>query len=221
MSLFEEVRHAFAQVRDRQEEVPGPIQVLRDSDDELAPGFNAMREHYHEAMLVLCRRGYRHYAGSTMPQQADEILTRTGEYMLEKVICLVMTAFSDGVLVGHQDDHLVKMCLHFNNPGHLFHDADFRDSSRAMCNGFAEDAEVLEFFNEYVIGGVNQMSHACGYAHQSEADPHKAWDIWLITGSACVSAGFLSGFLMGQSWKERDVLSGIEIASQEATSGPD
>ena len=63
------------------------------------------------------------------------------------------------------------------------------------------------------------LSHATGFAHATDVEPNKGWDIWLLNGTACICAGYLAGHLMGTTWRERDVLDGIEIASEVNLSG--
>lgn len=211
--LIDQVKTAFAKTRTQQEDTPGPIQVLRSGADELCPGFDGMRRHYDEKLHVLVRRAYRHFAGSTLPSDGDDLLAKTGEFLVDRMIAMCMLVFSDGVLIGHHDDHLVKMCMHFGNVEHLFHDDDFRAKAKTMGDGFAEDPAVLEFFTDYVVGGLSHISHITGFAH-SEVDHNKVWDIWMMTGTATTAASYMSGHALGASWAERDEFDGIVLASE-------
>ena len=181
--------------------------------DDLAPAFTAMRGYYEERLLLIMRRGYRHFAGSNLPTAADDLMALTAGYLTAPMIAVSMGSFADGVMVGQQQETMVRMCLHFGNPEHLFHDDDFRASSLQMAKGFAGDDGVSEYFQEYVTGAMLNMSHVTGFAH-SEVVPAKVWDVWLLAGTACVTASYLAGNKMGTSWRERDVLDGIEIASE-------
>jgi hypothetical protein len=208
--LVDEVKDSFEKSK---EEVGGGVTVVRDEGNELAPGFAAMRSYYEQRLLVIMRRGYRHHAGSTLPVSADDLLGLTGQYLIAPMIAVSMGAFADGVMLGHRVDHLVKMCFHFHTVDHLFHDDAFRQSALQMTHGFAEDSAVCEYFHEYVAGALAHMAHVTGFAH-SEVQPAKVWDVWILAGTACVTASFLAGTKMGTSWRERDVLDGIEIASE-------
>jgi hypothetical protein len=77
---------------------------------------------------------------------------------------------------------------------------------------------VCQYFAEYLMGGVNHLAHVTGFAH-SNVEPQKVWDIWIMGGTACVCASFLAGNKLGTSWRERDVLDGIAIATEEAPVG--
>jgi hypothetical protein len=213
--LADEVKSSFEKSRDDVVgDHPGAA-VIPTQGDELAPGFTAMRGYYEERLLIIMRRGYRQYAGSVLPTDGDELLTLTATYLQAPMIAVSLGAFADGVMLGHRNDHLVKMMFHFNNVDHLWHDDTFRESSMRMAKGFADDKQVCEYFNTYIDGALAHMAHATGFAH-SEVRPHKVWDVWLLCGTACVTASFLAGTRMGTSWRERDVLDGIEIASESA-----
>ena len=44
-------------------------------------------------------------------------------------------------------------------------------------------------------------------------DPVKVWDVWCLVGTHTVVNTYLAGYRMGCTWRERDVLDGIEIAT--------
>lgn len=210
--LVDEVKASFETA---QADVGGGVTVVRDDGEELAPGFMAMREHYEQVLLTIVRRSYRYYAGREMPTDGDELLILTAQKMTAPLIAASLGAFANGVKIGHRSDHLVKMCFHFHSVEHLFHDDAFKESSLQMAHGFAEDREVTTYFHEYVEGALSHMAHITGFAH-SEVNPAKVWDLWILASTACVTASFLAGNRMGASWRERDVLDGIEIASESA-----
>lgn len=215
--LFEEVKTSFEKSREVQDDGRGPLQLVS-TQDELAPGFNAMRAYYEQRILVITRRGYRQYAGSTLPRESDKLIELTRKVMLAPMIAELLESFTDGVLIGHQDLFTVKLSTHFNTIEHVYHDEEFRSASRTMAIGFSQDSEVLEYFSRYVESGLDHLSHLTGFAH-STVDPNKVWDLWLLIGTAVASAAFLAGQLMGQGWAERDVLDGIEIATEEEPHG--
>jgi hypothetical protein len=216
--LVDQIKTSFERAGEALSE--GPT-VITPDDNSLAPGFMAMKEYYQSRLMLITRRGYRHYAGSNLTTDADALVERTSEFLNAPMIAVSMGAFADGLMIGHQNDHLVKMCVHFNNVDHLFHDDNFRQSSLKMAHGLAEDRAVCGYFNEYVQNSVRHMTHITGFAH-SEVVPAKVWDIWMLAGAACVTASYLAGSRMGATWLERDVLDGIEIASESAgQDGPD
>ena len=214
--LVDEIKASFEGSRDEVvgTDHPGPT-VLTTQGDELAPGFSAMRGYYEEKLLLIMRRAYRHHAGSKLPTDGDELIKLTAKYLQPPMIAVSLGAFADGVMIGHRDNHLVKMMFHFENVDHLFHDDAFRASSVQMAKGFAGDKAVCDYFNVYIDGAMVHMAHTTGFAH-SEVRPHKVWDLWILGGTACVTASFLAGIKLGTSWRERDVLDGIEIASESA-----
>ena len=218
MTLIEDVKTSFDESRDEQTSDQGPVTILRDGGEDLAPGFNSMRIFYTNRLLAICRRGYRHHAGSTLPTKADDLITLTGHQMMPMLIGMVMQAFADGVMIGHQDDHQVKISFHFNIVDHLFTDESFRENSQKMAQGMAEDSEVLAWFAEFTSGGMDHLTHITGFAHR-EVNPTKVWDVWMLIGTACVCSCYLAGNKMGSTWKERDVLDGIEIATEEVPRG--
>jgi hypothetical protein len=219
MTLIEEVRDAFEKSREENAPEDESVMVAVSSEDEMVPGFMAMRQYYEDRLLAMARRGYRHFAGGTLPTDSDELIRHTAPVMMPPWCAVMMAAFTHGLMIGHQDDYLVRMCVHFDNVEHLFHDKDFLESSRQMALGFEQDEEVKQFFVEYVTGGMNYMAHVTGFAHQKECQVGKVWDVWLLIGTAASAASYLAGYHLGSIWKERDVLDGIEIASEEGARG--
>ena len=212
--LVDEVKASFETAQE-DVGVGGGVTMVSGSGDELAPGFMAMREHYEQTLLMIVRRAYRYYAGREMPTDGDELLVLTAEKMTAPLIATSLGAFANGVMIGHRSEHMVRMCFHFNSVEHLFHDDAFKDASLRMAHGFAEDRAVTMYFHEYVEGALSHMAHITGFAH-SEVNPVKVWDLWILSATACVTASYLAGNRMGASWRERDVLDGIEIASESA-----
>ena len=213
--LVEEVRASFEQAKHA--DAQGPVSIITNDLIE-APGFLAMKAYFENRLQIVTRRGYRHFAGATMTHDADTLLKQTAEVMTTPMLATVFRAFSDGVMVGHKDNHLVRMMLHFNQVDILWDDDTFLKSSMELSSGFADDEEVCTYFGEYLMGGVNHLTHVTGFAH-SEVDPIKVWDIWIMGGMACVCASYLAGNKLGTSWRERDVLDGIAIATEEAPVG--
>ena len=220
--LVEEIRNCFEKSRDEVTADDPGATVIATNTDELAPGFAAMKTYYESRLLIIMRRGYRHHAGSVLPTDADALLHHTAVFLDAPMIAVSMGVFTDGVMIGHQSDHLVRMMVHFHNVDHLFHDENFRQSSLRMTKGFAEDKEVCEYFGTYLHGALTHMAHITGFAHKSEVVPAKIWDLWLLTGTAVITACYLAGIKMGASWRERDVLDGLEMASEpEGQDGDD
>jgi hypothetical protein len=92
-------------------------------------------------------------------------------------------------------------------------------ATTALGAGFADDEEVCEYFADYLMGGINHLAHVTGFAH-AEVDPAKVWDLWVMGSTACICAGFMAGDKLGTTWRERDVLDGIAMATEEAPVGP-
>lgn len=216
--LADEVKASFGKTHE-EHAASGPVQLVTTDEMSEVPAFETMRSYYEHRLLMWARRGYRHFAGASMPHDGDKLIEMTKPVMMAPFIATGLTAFSDGVMIGHQDDHLVQMCFRFDNVDHLFHDDDFREASNTMADGFADDDEVGEFFGTYITGGLNHLAHLTGFAH-SEADPTKVWDLWLLVGTAVTCASYLAGLSLGTTWRERDVLDGIAIASEEDSRGP-
>ena len=61
-----------------------------------------------------------------MPTDSDELMEKVSGQMTAAMIALSMSAFADGVILGHQSDPLIKMMFHFNNVDHVFHDESMR-----------------------------------------------------------------------------------------------
>ncbi len=218
--LVDEVRASFEKARG--DEPKGPVTLIAD-DLAQAPGFMAMKAYFENRVYIVTRRGYRHFAGATLTSNADELLKQTAAEMVTPMLATTFRAFSDGVMIGHRDNHLVRMAVHFNQADELWDDDDFLKASKELSAGFADDEEVCTYFGEYLMGGINHLAHVTGYAH-SQVEPNKVWDIWIMGGMACVCACFLAGNKLGTSWRERDVLDGIAIATEEApvvTTGED
>lgn len=218
--LIDEVKDSFEKTHEETND-KGPVSIIRTDGEELAPGFMAMRSHYEERLLAAARRGYRHHAGCTLPTAGDELLQLTQQPMLALLIALSTRAFADGVLIGQENNPIVRMALHFHQADHCYHEPAFIDASTQMALGFSRDEEVSDYFIDYVKRGVSHIAHVCGFAHDTEVNPAKVWDIWLLTGTSCVCASFLAGNKLGTTWKERDVLDGIEIATEGQLSGTD
>ncbi len=212
--LLDEIRASFE--KDNEEDT-SPVRVVADSMIH-APGFLAMKAYFEGRVNIITRRGYRHFAGATLTHDADTLLKQTTEVMFTPLLATAFRAFSDGVLVGHRDNHLVRMRMHFHQPELLWDDDAFLKASKELSSGFADDEEICQYFGEYLMGGVNHLTHVTGFAH-SQVDPTKVWDIWVMSGMACVCASYLAGTKLGTNWRERDVLDGIAIATEEAPVG--
>jgi hypothetical protein len=193
--------------------------VALSAERDLPPGFEAAKEWHDKQVTVFCRRGYRKFAGSTMPTQADELGKLTVPVMMPLLVTACTRAFADGVQIGHQYEQQVKISAFFGRIDELFENREFRERSANMAQGFLEDHEVNEFFKGFVGTGTAGMAHVTGFAHR-EAEPNKIWDLWMLAGSSMVSAGYMAGHMLGAAWRERDVLTGIEIATEEGTDGP-
>lgn len=216
MSLVEEVMEAFESCRHQQlGDAEGPVSFLPSQPDELPPGFQAMHSYYEIRLPVLLRRGYHHYAGAVLPRDSDQLTGETAVVMLPMLIKECVSSFCAGVLVGHQDHHMVRMAMHFGVIEMLYQDEDFRTAADDMARGFVDDHQVKSFFIEYTTSALAHLSHLVGFAHQPDAEVHKVWDLWSLFGNSLTSAGYLAGHVLGTSWHERDVLSGIELASEE------
>src|SRR4029077_19767561 len=111
---------------------------------------------------------------------------------------------------------IVHLALKLDLVGTLFGNAGFHLESNTMATGFAEDNEIREFFMDYLGSGVTHISHITGFSH-SEVDPNQVWDLWMIVGLATIGSCYIAGHNMGSTWRERDVLDGIEIASSPST----
>lgn len=215
--LVDEVRASFDLAK-HHNSTDGAVTVLGPSDVIEVPGFTGMKSYYDTRITVITRRGYRHFAGATLTHDADALLTQTAEVMATPMLATLFRAFSDGVMTGHQDDHLVRMAIYFDRIDSLWNDTDFVNASGELSSGFADDDEVCTYFSEYMLGGINHLAHTTGYAH-SQVEPNKVWDIWIMGGMACACASFIAGSKLGSTWRERDVLDGIAIATEEAPGG--
>ena len=216
MTLLEEIKDAFNAVRvEHVQDNEPPIQML-DKAVGLPPLFNDMRLYYGGQSLVITRRGFRHFAGSELSScgGADELLEATTELMVPQVLAMLLQTFADGVRLGHKEDQIIKMAFHFHVEEHLYGDSNFIEGSKTMALGFNEDDEIRDFFLEYLLGGIEHLIHISGFAH-STVDPNKIWDVWLLICGATIGSCYMAGYQMGSSWRERDVLDGIEIASED------
>lgn len=213
--LIDEVRASFEQAKNSE---TGGVTVMSGDGMIQAPGFMAMKKYFEDRISIVTRRGYRHFAGATLTNDADALLKQTAQVMTAPMMATLFRAFSDGVLIGHLNNHLVRMAVHFDQAENLWDDDDFLQASKDLSSGFADDDEVCTYFGEYLMGGVNHLSHVTGYAH-TQTDPVKVWDLWVMGGSACVCASYIAGTKLGTMWRERDVLDGIVIATEEAPVG--
>jgi len=211
--LAEDVRRSFHDFR-RSSDDDEAITIVKSSDEDLAPAFSEMREYYSNRLMAITRRGYRHFAGSTLPTNSTELLVETSEVMGPLMIDLLLRAFCDGVLISHQQDIQVKISWRFGLVGALFSDASFRENSTNMAKGFVGDDDVTEFFGEFVRSSLVHISHISGFAH-SEVKPDKVWDVWMIAGASVTTTAYLAGNQLGTTWRERDVLDGIAIATED------
>jgi len=213
--LVDEIKQSFTVSRDERFK-PGQVQRLTASD--VAPGFVGMRELYSELLLVYTRRGYRWFAGSSMPSQADDLLELTRPVMLPDYVALMVRAFSNGAVIGQGNEQVVKMLLFYGKADELFGNEEYRIQCSQFAKGLASDPEVLDFFTMYLNEGLDQLLHLVGIAH-TETEPNQIWNFWLLVGTAVISTSYLAGFKLGKDWSERDLLDGIESATEEASRG--
>lgn len=209
--LIEEIKHSF------QHGGEAPI-VIR-PNETLGVGFQAMRDYYQVRLVAHTRRGYRHFSGSTLPSDCSEVLTLTSTVMLPGLVRILVQAFTDGVMIAHRDNHQVKISHHFGLVDTLFDDSRFRETSDAMADGFVTDPEVAEFFERYVDGCLKYLAGITGFT-LGQSDPSKVWDVWIMTGTSITSSAYLAGIKLGTAWHDRDVLTEIEIVTEE-THGPE
>jgi|KBSMisStandDraft_5_1062788.scaffolds.fasta_scaffold20304_8 hypothetical protein len=215
--LIDQVRTSFETPKGV--EKGSPVTVMSASDVVETPGFHAMKSYFETRILIINRRGYRYFAGATLTDDADALLTQTAQVMLTPTLATMFRAFSDGVLVGHQTNHLVRQRIYFEQADELWGEDEFLAASKELGSGFADDDAVCNWFAEYLRGGINHLAHVTGFAH-TQVEPTKVWDIWVMGGMASVCACYLAGTKLGTTWRERDVLDGIEIATEEGPVGP-
>lgn len=215
--LLDEIKEAFNEDKEQFVDDDNPVQIAHGVD--LPPGTVGMKNYSEHVMLVVTRRIYRWFAGSTAPLTSSELLKTTGTRMVGPLSNAVMEAFAAGVLIGHRSEHLVRLAHHVHMVDELFADQEFQTMARTMATGFREDAEIQEFFATYISGAAEYLSHITGFAHHEQLD--KVWDVWMICGVSGTNAAYMAGYRMGTSWYERDVLDGILIATEEITHGPE
>lgn len=211
--LLDEIKESFEKVRHKHADGNDVVQVTPSVEETMPPAFMAMQTYYKKTILSLTRRGFRHFAGASMPTASDELLDRTREVMYPALLAMLLQIFADGVRIGQRDDQMVKMAFHFDAIDSIYDNDSFVHGSNTMAFGFAEDDEIRGFFRDYLMTGTDHMSHICGFAH-SEVDPNQVWDLWMLVAAATIGSCFMAGHEMGSSWRERDVLDGIEIASE-------
>lgn len=210
--LLEEIKESFDKARITTEADGGGPVVVGTNFPDMPEGFMAMQIYYRKVLVSLVRRGFRHHAGASMPTAADDLLKLTVPTMHPKLLAMLLQCFADGVRIGHRDDQRIKMAYHFEVMDTIYESAAFVTDSNTMALGFAEDDGIRAYFTEYLENGIAHMHHLTGFAH-SEADPNQVWDLWMLIGLATIGSCYLAGHAMGSSWRERDVLDGIEIAT--------
>src|SRR3954463_999307 len=107
--------------------------VALSAERDLPPGFEAAKEWHDKQVTVFCRRGYRKFAGSTMPTQADELGKLTVPVMMPLLVTACTRAFADGVQIGHQYEQQVKISAFFGRIDELFENREFRERSANMA----------------------------------------------------------------------------------------
>jgi len=218
--LLDEVTAAFHASSEDQDKIAtgvGGMHLVSDDDDDMV-GFSGMRETYEKLLMATLRRGYRYFAGTTMPEESDALVEKTSPVLGPDLTWLAIRAFADGVMIGQQDNPLVKMALFYDTLDELFDDKDYKEAVDLLANGFKADEDVLDHFNHYLFNAVVAITHATGFAHGS-GPPSKIWDVWALAGAATQAASYLAGMRMGDAWKLRDELDGIAIATEEGSDG--
>ncbi|HMC96078.1 MAG TPA: hypothetical protein VKG92_00350, partial [Flavobacteriales bacterium] len=211
--LAEEVKTSFERCR-ANTGGRGPFVVINAEDDELAPNFTAMRTYYQEHLQAVVRQGYHHYAGTVMPDETNEVLSKTSKVMLPLLLENSLCSFCEGVMMGHRNEYVVKMALFYEQPDHLYHTEEFRDLAKVMAQGFADDTEILTFFKEFIAGALLHLAQVTGYTDRNDLHHNKVWDVWLMASTAMVATSYLAGHTLGQTWRERDTLQNLEISLQ-------
>lgn len=209
--LVDEVKESFANLK-HINAAQGSVVMVSDTKD-FSPGFTEARAYYNKRVLVHTRHGYRHFAGSSMPTDGEQVVITTNHSMGTRYMALMFSCYCDGVRIGHHSDPFVATCFADDAVEAMFDDVRFREPSNVMAAGFAKNSEIAAFFTEFFTESVVQISRACGF--KDTVEPAKVWDLWLMVGTSVVSACYLAGHRLGVTWKERDVLSDIEIELDE------
>jgi len=211
-ALLEEIKDSFLKVRLEHASEDSPVQIGTDPGN-IPPGFMAMQMFYRGEITRLVRRGFRHFAGAAMPTVPNQLVEITRDTMSPVFLAMLLQTFADGVRVGHRDDQLIKMAFHYEAIDAIYENTSFVAGSSTMAIGFAEDDEIRTFFMDYLVNGIEHLTHITGFSHQAKVDPNQVWDLWVLIGLATIGSCYMAGHQMGSSWRERDVLDGIEIAS--------
>jgi len=217
--LLEEVKDSFRKGNMPDTDGPqvGPIRMVTEHDNLV--GFGGMSAAYHRRITDITRKGYRRFAGSTLPDDPEDKLITTGEYMYPKIIATLVQAFCDGIMLGQQDNFQVLLAVRLGAADSLFHDEGFRAMAKTMALGFIEDEGIKSFFLEYYSGALISLAQLTGFA-QGQMPAGKVWDLWILSSKAVVGTCYVAGYHLGSAWKERDVLDGIEIVTEESDIDP-
>lgn len=217
--LVGEIRAMFE--KDRDEISPeSPMKMVSDSELKMTPGLRGMREYFQERINRATRRGYRLHAGAPLNPDHKQAMYDTSEPMLAHTVAIGLGAFSAGVMMGQQNDHLVRLKIFQGDPDALFEMKEFREAAKNMALGFSNDDEVVEFFTDYAKGAMEQMGVMTGFLRRS-GNPNKVWDLWIFTSTGLVTASYMAGCRLGTTWREKDVLDGILMATEEGSRGPE
>lgn len=210
--LLNEVRTSFEQIPEVTgvKQVSGPVGIVGFSGpDDLVPGFRGMQAYNNDRIKVMVRRGYRHFAGRDLPELSEEAFELVRPVLSPLFALLIIEAFCDGVQVGQNTSHTVRMAVFFEKVDELFTDKAFRNDSGVMALHFAGEPEVLDFFNTYTQGAVMALAHGTGFVHNN-GEPNKIWDLWMLAGTSMVTAGYIAGHQLGLAWSLKDTIAEME-----------
>lgn len=215
--LSEQIEAVLSETRS----TTGKAEVVEASSHELLrlPGFEAMREYYVRESLKYIRRVYREMSGDKPFESPTDALTRTYNPMVEKVVTMLVSTFSDGIQMGQETSFPFKKYRMFGKLDEVFENSGWREESALIGISINDDPESRVIFLSYIAQAMTHLGMASGFADSETPEAfNKIWDVWGLAMNSCVIGCYKAGLSLGEIWAENDTLAGILAASVQEDS---
>lgn len=217
--LSEEIEAAYKGLNEKHvdiEDGQAEVHYVRE-DSEVAqlPAYHAVQQYYAVEMVKAVRRAYRYNSGREPFPSGPVAYEQTRGLAHKHMMTTAIEAFADGVQMGHEISAKVRKFMHFDKADDLITDPDFRTESSMIALNVMSDPDCMEFFDAYFFETTEWFMYATGFANvETKENTQKVWDLWALSAMSMITAFYGTGCKLGASWKERDVLSGIESATE-------
>lgn len=177
---------------------------------ETTPGFLGAKSHYEARVNAEIRKAYRYHAGADLEPTGQKQLEAYMPELLGRITPVMLSAFTDGVLVGEKKIHPVKKAFHAEEVDSVFESKAFRKDSDLFAVGLRADEDAFKMIQDHLQRTVEHMGEGSNYVNHTGAEVNKIWDLWVLASLSTMFSFYIVGMKLGTKWAEADTLAFIE-----------